>query len=163
MIWDFSKYTMAERLIQIDKIYSGLRSMEEDYYIDITQNKDSIYDEVIIFWVMREVQTKSYTGTNYNKRSSKIITQGVIVDDKLGLITKLIPIHRRIKIDINEECFGLEQLFSFETRGKIWELIKKVADKEEDIEKFYYNLMCDLAAEAEEQREILTRLINTYI
>ena len=162
-MWDFSKYTMAERLIQIDKIYSGLRSMAEDYYVDMTQNKHSIYDEVTIFWVMKEIQTKSYTGTNYNKKSSKVITQGVVIGDKLGLITKIIPIHRRIKIDINEEYFGLEQLFSFETRGKVWELVKKVSDKEEDIEKFYHNLMYDLVVEAEEQREILTRLINTYI
>ena len=162
-MWDFSKYTMAERLIQIDKIYSGLRSMTGDYYVDMTQNKHSIYDEVTIFWVMKEIQTKSYTGTNYNKKSSKVITQGVVIGDKLGLITKIIPIHRRIKIDINEEYFGLEQLFSFETRGKVWELVKKVSDKEEDIEKFYHNLMYDLVVEAEEQREILTRLINTYI
>lgn len=163
MIWDFSKYNMAERLIQIDKIYSGLRSMAGDYYMDMTQNKHSIYNEVTIFWVMREIQTKSYTGTDYTQRSSKIITEGVVIDNKLCLITKLIPVYRRIKIDINEEYFRLEQLFSFETRGKIWELVKKVSGKEEDIEKFYHNLMYDLVIEAEEQKEVLTRLINTYI
>jgi hypothetical protein len=163
MIWDFSKYTMAERLIQIDKIYSGLRSMAGDYFVDMTQNKHGIYNEVTLFRIMKEVQTSSYNGTYYTKRRSKVITQGAIIDDKLGLITKLIPVHKRIKTDINEEYFRLEQLFSFETRAKVWELVKKVLDKEEDIEKFYHNLMCDLAAEAEEQREMLTRLINTYI
>jgi hypothetical protein len=162
MIWDFSKYTMAERLIQLDKIYSGLRSMEEDYYVGTTLKKHSIYNEITIFWVMREIHTCSLNCVDYDS-CSKVITQGVIIDDKLGLITKLIPIHRRIKIDINEEYFGLEQLFSFETRAKVWELVKKVLDKEEDIEKFYHNLMYDLVIEAEEQKEVLTRLINTYI